>query len=241
MAGSVNKVILVGNLGRDPEVRHTQDGSKIVHLAIATSERWRDRNSGENRERTEWHRVVIFNERLGEVAEKYLSKGRSVYLEGQLQTRKWQDQSGQERYTTEVVLQRFRGELVLLGGRDEGPSLPDEREGGDWGRSASEPARGGGGGRRQGGARGLRRPGRRDSVLAPGAAGRCASELDIVVTRPAAENPVVARFRERVLAALGDSVERIVLFGSRPRRRACRERLRGCYVLGSRSERVRAA
>ena len=119
MAGSVNKVILVGNLGRDPEVRYTQDGSKIVHLAIATSERWRDRTSGENRERTEWHRVVIFNERLGEVAEKYLSKGRSVYLEGQLQTRKWQDQSGQERYTTEIVLQRFRGELVLLGGRDE--------------------------------------------------------------------------------------------------------------------------
>jgi single-strand DNA-binding protein len=144
MAGSVNKVILVGNLGRDPEVRHTQDGSKIVHLAIATSERWRDRTSGENRERTEWHRVVIFNERLGEVAEKYLSKGRSVYLEGQLQTRKWQDQSGQERYSTEVVLQRFRGELVLLGGRDEG-SLPDEGAG-DWGRAATEPARGGGGG-----------------------------------------------------------------------------------------------
>jgi single-strand DNA-binding protein len=145
MAGSVNKVILVGNLGRDPEVRYTQDGAKIVHLAIATSERWRDRNSGDNRERTEWHRVVIFNERLGEVAEKYLSKGRSVYLEGQLQTRKWQDQSGQERYTTEVVLQRFRGELVLLGGRDEGASGPDEREG-DWARTASEPARGGGGG-----------------------------------------------------------------------------------------------
>lgn len=149
MAGSVNKVILVGNLGRDPEVRYTQDGSKIVHLAIATSERWRDRNTGENRERTEWHRVVIFNERLGEVAEKYLSKGRSVYLEGQLQTRKWQDQSGQERYTTEVVLQRFRGELVLLGGRDEGASVPDDT--GDWGRTTSEPARGGGGGRRQGG------------------------------------------------------------------------------------------
>jgi single-strand DNA-binding protein len=149
MAGSVNKVILVGNLGRDPEVRHTQDGAKIVHLAIATSERWRDRASGDNRERTEWHRVVIFNERLGEVAEKYLSKGRSVYLEGQLQTRKWQDQSGQERYSTEVVLQRFRGELVLLGGRDEGASVPDEG-GGDWGRTASEPARGGGGGRRPG-------------------------------------------------------------------------------------------
>jgi single-strand DNA-binding protein len=150
MAGSVNKVILVGNLGRDPEVRYTQDGAKIVHLAVATSERWRDRNSGENRERTEWHRVVIFNERLGEVAEKYLAKGRSVYLEGQLQTRKWQDQSGQERYTTEVVLQRFRGELVLLGGRDEGAALPDDT--GDWGRTPAEPARGAaGGGRRQGG------------------------------------------------------------------------------------------
>jgi single-strand DNA-binding protein len=151
MAGSVNKVILVGNLGRDPEVRYTQEGAKIVHLAIATSERWRDRNSGENRERTEWHRVVIFNERLGEVAEKYLSKGRSVYLEGQLQTRKWQDQSGQERYTTEVVLQRFRGELVLLGGRDEGgAALPDDRDAGDWNRAPNEAARGTGGGRRQG-------------------------------------------------------------------------------------------
>jgi single-strand DNA-binding protein len=151
MAGSVNKVILVGNLGRDPEVRYTQDGSKIVHLAIATSERWRDRNSGENRERTEWHRVVIFNERLGEVAEKYLAKGRSVYLEGQLQTRKWQDQSGQERYTTEVVLQRFRGELVLLGGRDEGASVPEERDGGDWASTGTEPARSKSGARRQGG------------------------------------------------------------------------------------------
>jgi single-strand DNA-binding protein len=152
MAGSVNKVILVGNLGRDPEVRHTQDGTKIVHLAVATSERWRDRNSGENRERTEWHRVVIFNERLGEVAEKYLTKGRSVYLEGQLQTRKWQDQSGQERYTTEVVLQRFRGELVLLGGRDEGAALPEDRDSGDWSRTPGEAGRGaGGGGRRQGG------------------------------------------------------------------------------------------
>src|ERR671923_1182264 len=120
MAGSVNKVILVGNLGRDPEVRYTQDGAKIVHLSVATSERWRDRSSGENRERTEWHRVVIFNERLGEIAEKYLSKGRTVYLEGQLQTRKWTDQSGQERYTTEVVLQRFRGELTMLDGRPGG-------------------------------------------------------------------------------------------------------------------------
>jgi single-strand DNA-binding protein len=145
MAGSVNKVILVGNLGRDPEVRHTQDGSKIVHLSVATSERWRDRSTGENRERTEWHRVVIFNERLGEIAEKYLSKGRTVYLEGQLQTRKWTDQSGQERYTTEVVLQRFRGELTLLGGRGDdagyGGGPPDDEGPG--------PSGGGGGGGRK--------------------------------------------------------------------------------------------
>lgn len=119
MAGSVNKVILLGNLGRDPEVRQTQDGTKIVNLAVATSERWKDRNTGEPREKTEWHRVVIFNERLGEVAEKYLSKGRQVYVEGQLQTRKLTDQSGQEKYTTEVVLQRFRGELALIGGRGD--------------------------------------------------------------------------------------------------------------------------
>ncbi len=119
MAGSVNKVILVGNLGRDPEVRHTQSNQKIVHLSVATSERWKDRGSGETRERTEWHRVVIFNENLAEVAERYLTKGRTVYLEGQIQTRKWQDQQGQERYTTEIVLQRFRGELVLLGGRGD--------------------------------------------------------------------------------------------------------------------------
>jgi single-strand DNA-binding protein len=122
MAGSVNKVILVGNLGRDPEVRYTQNNQKIVHLSIATSERWKDRVSGETKERTEWHRVVIFNENLAEVAERYLSKGRTVYIEGSLQTRKWQDQTGQERYTTEIVLQRFRGELVLLGGRGEGPA-----------------------------------------------------------------------------------------------------------------------
>jgi single-strand DNA-binding protein len=116
MAGSVNKVILLGNLGRDPEVRYTQSNQKIVHLAIATSERWRDKMSGEQREKTEWHRVVIFNENLADVAERYLQKGRSVYVEGQLQTRKWTDQSGVEKYTTEIVLQRFRGELVLLGG-----------------------------------------------------------------------------------------------------------------------------
>ena len=117
MAGSVNKVILIGNLGRDPEVRHTQDGKKIVHLSLATSETWRDKNSGERRERTEWHRVVIFNDRLGDVAEQYLRKGSKVYIEGQLQTRKWTDQSGQEKYTTEVVMQRFRGELTMLDSR----------------------------------------------------------------------------------------------------------------------------
>jgi single-strand DNA-binding protein len=116
MAGSVNKVILVGNLGRDPELRSTQDGMRIANLNLATSETWRDRASGERKERTEWHRVVIFNERLAEIAEKYLRKGSKVYVEGQLQTRKWTDQQGQERYTTEVVLTRFRGELTMLDG-----------------------------------------------------------------------------------------------------------------------------
>jgi len=119
MAGSINKVILVGNLGRDPEVRATQDGSKIVNLSLATSERWKDRNTGEQRERTEWHRVVIFNENLGRIAEQYLRKGSTCYIEGQLQTRKWTDQQGAEKYTTEVVLQRYRGELTLLGGRGD--------------------------------------------------------------------------------------------------------------------------
>jgi single-strand DNA-binding protein len=117
MAGSVNKVILVGNLGADPEVRHTQDGRPIVNLRVATSENWRDKATGERRERTEWHRVVIFNENLAKIAEQYLKKGSKVYLEGQLQTRKWQDQSGQDRYSTEVVLQQFRGELTLLDSR----------------------------------------------------------------------------------------------------------------------------
>ena len=122
MAGSVNKVTLVGNLGRDPEVRSMQDGGKIVQLSIATSESWKDKNSGERREKTEWHRVVIFNENLGRTAEQYLKKGSTVYIEGQLQTRKWTDQQGQEKYTTEVVLQRYRGELTMLGGRAD--SLP---------------------------------------------------------------------------------------------------------------------
>ncbi len=120
MAGSVNKVILIGNLGRDPEVRHTQDGSPIVQLSIATSDTWKDRATGERRERTEWHRVVIFNEHLCKVAENYLKKGSKVYVEGSLQTRKWTDNAGVEKYTTEVVLQRFNGELTMLDGRGEG-------------------------------------------------------------------------------------------------------------------------
>ena len=120
MSGSVNKVTLIGNLGRDPEVRAMQNGDKIVQLSVATSDRWKDKSSGEQRERTEWHRVVIFNDALGKIAEQYLKKGSTVYLEGQLQTRKWTDQqSGQEKYTTEVVLQRYRGELTLLGSRSE--------------------------------------------------------------------------------------------------------------------------
>ena len=115
MSGSVNKVILVGNVGRDPEVRMNQNGSKIVNLSIATSETWKDRQSGERKEKTEWHRVVIFDDRLAETAEKYLKKGATVYIEGQLQTRKWTDQSGAEKFSTEVVLQKFRGDLTLLG------------------------------------------------------------------------------------------------------------------------------
>ena len=120
MAGSVNKVILIGNLGRDPEIRRTNDGSAIAQLSIATSDTWKDRATGERRERTEWHRVVIFNEHLCKVAENYLKKGSKVYIEGSLQTRKWTDQQGVEKYTTEVVLQRFNGELTMLDGRGEG-------------------------------------------------------------------------------------------------------------------------
>ena len=128
MSGSVNKVTLVGNLGRDPEVRAMQNGDKIVQLSVATSDRWKDKSSGEQRERTEWHRVVIFNDALGKVAEQYLKKGSTVYLEGQLQTRKWTDQqSGQEKYTTEVVLQRYRGELTLLGSRSENQINNDQQ------------------------------------------------------------------------------------------------------------------
>jgi single-strand DNA-binding protein len=164
MAGSVNKVILVGNLGRDPEIRRTQDGRPIANLRIATSESWKDRNSGERREKTEWHSVVIFNENLCKVAEQYLRKGSKVYIEGQLQTRKWQDQQGQDRYSTEVVLQGFNGQLTMLDGRsgaggglsEGGQSDYDGDSGGFGGGSgSSEPAkrapRGGGGGSKGGG------------------------------------------------------------------------------------------
>lgn len=120
MAGSVNKVILIGNLGADPEIRRLPSGDPVVNMRLATSEQWRDRQTGERREKTEWHNVVIFNDNLAKVAENYLKKGSKVYIEGQLQTRKWTDQSGQDRYTTEVVLQKFRGELTMLDGRGEG-------------------------------------------------------------------------------------------------------------------------
>jgi single-strand DNA-binding protein len=120
MAGSVNKVILIGNLGRDPEIRTTQDGTRVANLSLATSESWKDKTSGERRERTEWHRVVIFNDRLVDVVERFLKKGAKIYIEGQLQTRKWTDQSGQEKYTTEIVLQRYRGELTMLDSRGGG-------------------------------------------------------------------------------------------------------------------------
>ena len=126
MSGSINKVIIVGNLGRDPEVGALQNGDRVVRLSIATSERWKDKSSGEPREKTEWHRVVIFNEPVGRIAEQYLQKGSTVYIEGQLQTRKWTDQqSGQEKYTTEIVLQRFKGELTLLGSRNNSENLSD--------------------------------------------------------------------------------------------------------------------
>jgi single-strand DNA-binding protein len=146
MAGSVNKVILIGNLGADPEVRRTQDGRPIVNLRLATSETWRDKNSGERKERTEWHRVVIFNENLCKVAEQYLKKGSKIYLEGQLQTRKWQDQSGQERYSTEVVLQGFSSQLTMLdrvgGGGGGGGGFGSDNGGSGFGStSGSTPAR----------------------------------------------------------------------------------------------------
>ncbi|SET03308.1 single-stranded DNA-binding protein [Oceanicella actignis] len=145
MAGSVNKVILIGNLGRDPEVRTFQNGGKVCNLRIATSETWKDRNTGERRERTEWHSVAIFSEPLANIAERYLRKGSKVYIEGQLETRKWQDQSGQDRYTTEIVLRPYRGELTLLDSRGEG--------GGDFGGGYGGPSGGGSGGSSGGGGR----------------------------------------------------------------------------------------
>ncbi len=152
MAGSVNKVILVGNLGADPEARSLNNGGEVVNLSIATSERWNDRE-GNRQEKTEWHRVVIFNENLGKIAKQYLRKGSSVYLEGQIQTRKWQDNNGQDKYSTEVVLQRFRGELVLLGGREDGGSSGGGFGGGSSssGGGRSNDGWGGGGGSSGGG------------------------------------------------------------------------------------------
>lgn len=172
MAGSVNKVIIVGNLGRDPEVRSFGNGGKVVNLRIATSENWRDKQTGERKERTEWHSVAIYNEALGKIAEQYLKKGSTVYIEGQLETRKWQDQSGADRYSTEVVLRQFRGELTLLGGRNEGGSGGDggynDRDdggqgGGGYGGGSSGGSRGGfGGGSSGGGASGGGGGGRSD-------------------------------------------------------------------------------
>lgn len=163
MAGSVNKVIIIGNLGRDPEVRSFQNGGKVVNLRIATSETWRDRATGERKERTEWHSVAIFNENLAKIAEQYLRKGSTVYIEGQLETRKWQDQSGADRYTTEIVLRNFGGTLTLLGGRDGGGSGGggaaggyEDRGGGydDMGGGAGGGSSSGGGYGRSGGASG---------------------------------------------------------------------------------------
>jgi single-strand DNA-binding protein len=130
MAGSVNKVILIGNLGKDPEVRRLNSGEPVVNLSVATSENWRDKQTGERKEKTEWHRVVIFNENIAKVAEQYLKKGSTVYIEGQLQTRKWTDQAGVEKYSTEVVLQKFRGELTMLGGKGDGGGRSYDSEGG---------------------------------------------------------------------------------------------------------------
>ncbi|KGJ22315.1 single-stranded DNA-binding protein [Paracoccus sanguinis] len=158
MAGSVNKVILIGNLGQDPEVRSFQNGGKVVNLRIATSEQWKDRNSGERRERTEWHSVAIFSEPLGRIAEQYLKKGSKVYIEGQLETRKWQDQSGQDRYTTEVVLRPYRSELTLLDGRGGSGGGGGYGGDGDYGRGSGGGGRdydgGYGGGSDRGGASG---------------------------------------------------------------------------------------
>ncbi|MFC3226691.1 single-stranded DNA-binding protein [Marinibaculum pumilum] len=154
MAGSVNKVILIGNLGRDPEVRSMQSGDEVCNLALATSENWRDRQTGERREKTEWHRVVIFNENLVKVAKQYLRKGSKIYIEGQLQTRKYTDQQGVERYSTEIVLQRYRGELTMLDGRGEGGGGGGDFGGGGGDYGGGRSGGGSGGGSSGGGGRG---------------------------------------------------------------------------------------
>ena len=159
MAGSVNKVILVGNLGRDPEIRSMQSGEEICQLSVATSDTWRDKASGERKERTEWHRVVIFNENLVKVAKQYLKKGSKIYIEGSLQTRKWTDKDGAEKFTTEVVLQRYRGELTMLDGRGEGGGGSSGGDDYGSGGGSSGGYSGGGGGRSGGGA-----PPRRDDL-----------------------------------------------------------------------------
>lgn len=163
MAGSVNKVILIGNLGRDPEVRSFQNGGKVVNLRIATSETWRDKASGERKERTEWHSVAIFNENVAKIAEQYLKKGSKVYIEGQLETRKWQDQSGQDRYSTEVVLRPYSGQLTLLDGREGGGggSGNGDDRGGGYGDPGQSDERGGS-----------------SSGAARGASSRAVSDLD---------------------------------------------------------------
>ncbi len=160
MAGSVNKVILVGNLGADPEIRSLGSGDRVANLRIATSESWRDRTSGERKEKTEWHRVVIFNDNLVKVAEQYLRKGSTVYIEGAIQTRKWTDNTGAEKYSTEIVLQKFRGELTMLGGRADGAAASSG--GGDEGYSSG----GGGGGGYGGGAPRSQPSGPRESFSA---------------------------------------------------------------------------
>ena len=164
MAGSVNKVILLGNLGRDPEVRHSQDGKTIVNLSIATSESWRDKQTGERKEKTEWHRVVIFNENLVEVAEKYLTKGRKVFVEGQLQTRKWQDQQGQDRYSTEIVLQAFKSTLTILDSRRDA-GAPDGDHGATKDQSGVDEASGSANGRTALTGKGPRRGGELDDDI----------------------------------------------------------------------------
>lgn len=161
MAGSVNKVILVGNLGADPEIRRLNSGDPVVNIRVATSESWRDKGSGDRKEKTEWHNVVIFNDNLAKVAEQYLKKGMKVYVEGQLQTRKWQDKDGQDKYTTEIVLQKFRGELQMLDARGQGGEAGEyagggggSRRGGDFGQSGPSDDYSGGRGGGSGGGRG---------------------------------------------------------------------------------------